>query len=314
MGRGGIAHAVLCLCANERHNNTFKQHRRLKMNEIHDNELMALLDIEYRYIPYGHPCKPHGMNTEEIANLTETLNAVLIQPPYHVFLKLSLWIRQVKFLKGGLTQNEMLTLFHELLALRNATNVTNSYLLHSVIEPLFEEGFLKEVTVDRWTPGMPSGTGKKAGYRITKKGEKEGEKIYSNPNSPPLTSPIEMDVANYPYQIQAAHGVGVPAIVEAYEASIENTDGTPADVCVKNIGEIENAVFHGTLQAHFVAKNPDEKHRNYALYKSGITPYEIAKSEHPDLESEYGKEEATKIWKSEANRIQKQIERLQKNK
>ena len=154
------------------------------MNQISSVDLWVLLDKEYRYVPYMHKRPEHGMSTEEIANLTAALNTVLIKPPFHVFLKLSLWIREVKFLKGGLTKNEMLTLFHELLALRNVTHVTNAYISHSVIEALFEEGFLQETKVDRWTHGMRSGTGMRTGYRLTNKGQKEGEKIYSTPILP----------------------------------------------------------------------------------------------------------------------------------
>jgi len=156
---------------------------------------------------------------------------------------------------------------------------------------------------------MRSGSGIHVGYCLTDKGQNEGEKIYSNPNFPTSQSAIEQNVANYPHQTHATHRVGVPA-VEAYEASIEDSDGTPANVNVKNIEQLNQAVYSGTLLAYIDSQNPDEKYRHYAIYKSGMTCAQIAKSENPDWESEYGSEGAKKLWVSEANRIQQQVKRF----
>jgi hypothetical protein len=47
---------------------------------------------------------------------------------------------------------------------------------------------------------------------------------------PEKVEQIESGSGNYPSQTQAATGVGVSGIVKAYEASIEKSDGTPANV------------------------------------------------------------------------------------
>jgi len=52
----------------------------------------------------------------------------------------------------------------------------------------------------------------------------------------------QSDVADCPQQIQAATGAGVPDIVEAYQASIEDSDGTPVNVHDEKVFEAINAL------------------------------------------------------------------------
>jgi len=56
----------------------------------------------------------------------------------------------------------------------------------------------------------------------------------------------------YPHQIQAATGIGVPDIIEAYQASIEGSDGTAPNVNVVNQltkKDIADGAFDGTRRA-----------------------------------------------------------------
>ena len=62
----------------------------------------------------------------------------------------------------------------------------------------------------------------------------------------------QSDVADSPKQIQAFTGVGVPDIFEAYQASIECADGTPANVNVVNQltkADIADGVAEGIMKA-----------------------------------------------------------------
>ena len=63
----------------------------------------------------------------------------------------------------------------------------------------------------------------------------------------------QSDVADCPQQIQAATGAGVPDIIEAYQASIEDSDGTPANVNVVNQltkADIADGVAEGIMKAN----------------------------------------------------------------
>ena len=58
----------------------------------------------------------------------------------------------------------------------------------------------------------------------------------------------EIDFTHYPFQIQAASGQGVPGILRAYEASIEDAT-EPAEVIIKNVNEFRNTIYEGTMMA-----------------------------------------------------------------
>ena len=69
-------------------------------------------------------------------------------------------------------------------------------------------------------------------------------------------------VANYPQQIQAAAGVGVPATVEAYQASIEDSDGSVPNVNVVDQltkDDVREAQYEAGLLLKY-ANNVDEWH------------------------------------------------------
>jgi len=115
--------------------------------------------------------------------------------------------------------------------------------------------------------------------------------------------------------VHAASGRGIQkSATETYEESIEWAD-MPAEVVVKNeepISVRDDGVYSDVLRALIDAKNPDEKYRHYAMYKGGMSYIDIAKSENPDWETEYGRDQASKLWATEADRIRKQIQSVEK--
>ena len=111
--------------------------------------------------------------------------------------------------------------------------------------------------------------------------------------------------AGSPRMIQAASGVCVPDTIDSYQADIEDSDGTVPNVNVSNL-------YADMLRALTDSNNPDEKYRHWAKWKSGVGCTDIAKSENPEWESEYGREEAQRLWTSEADKIRKQVERFDK--
>jgi hypothetical protein len=99
-------------------------------------------------------------------------------------------------------------------------------------------------------------------------------------------------------------GVGVPDAITAYQTSIEDSDGAPSNVRDKGM-------YADMLRALMDSKNPDEKYRHYAMYKSGMSYMAIAKSENPDWETQYGREQAKELWKTESNKIRMQVQRFE---
>ena len=117
--------------------------------------------------------------------------------------------------------------------------------------------------------------------------------------------PIESATADSPRMIQAASCVCVPDTIDSYQADIEDSDGTVPNVNVSNL-------YADMLRALTDSNNPDEKYRHWVKWKSGVGYTDIAKSENPEWESEYGREEAQRLWTSEADKIRKQVERFDK--
>jgi len=120
--------------------------------------------------------------------------------------------------------------------------------------------------------------------------------------------------SSFPAVIQAASGHGVPiSATEAYKELIEWAD-EPAHVVLKNedpIGVRDTGVYGDVLRAILDSRNPDEKYRHYAMYKSGMGYMEIAKAENPDWETQYGREQANKLWATESDKIRKQIQSVE---
>jgi hypothetical protein len=89
----------------------------------------------------------------------------------------------------------------------------------------------------------------------------------------------------------------------------------PVEVIVKNekpISVRDSGTARDVLWAVNVSKLPEEKYRRWMMWKSGIGYMEIAKSEHPEWESEYGRAQALKMWNSEADTIRKQVQSVEK--
>ena len=76
--------------------------------------------------------------------------------------------------------------------------------------------------------------------------------------------------------------------------------------------DIERAVYAGSLRASVDSKHPDDKYRRWAKWKNGVGFMEIAKSEHPDWEQEYGEEVAKQKYDTLSSRIRMQVTRLEK--
>jgi len=113
----------------------------------------------------------------------------------------------------------------------------------------------------------------------------------------------------------AASGRGISeSAVDAYNESIEWAD-EPAAVVVANeepVAVRDDGLYADVLRAFIDSKNPDEKYRHYAMHKSGMSYMDIAKSENPDWETQYGREQAGKLWATEADKIRKQIQSVEK--
>ena len=126
---------------------------------------------------------------------------------------------------------------------------------------------------------------------------------------------ISVAESSFPTMTQAASGRGNPkAAVDVYRDSIEWTDD-PAAVIVKNeepVGVRDGGLYADVLRALIDSKNPDEKYRHFAMYKSGMSYTDIAKSENPDWETQYGREQAVKLWATEADKIRKQVQSVEK--
>ena len=71
-------------------------------------------------------------------------------------------------------------------------------------------------------------------------------------------------------------------------------------------------VYGDVLRALMDSKNPDDKYRRWAMWISGMSCTNIAKSENPDWEIQYGREKAQELWESEADTIRKQVQRFEK--
>jgi len=98
---------------------------------------------------------------------------------------------------------------------------------------------------------------------------------------------------------------------DAIEAIKEHT-AVLVEIFSKPIQVRDTGVYSDTLRANTDSKNPDERYRHWAKWKSGVGCTDIAKSENPEWESEYGREEAQRLWTSEADKIRKQVERFDK--
>ena len=292
------------------------------MNQISSDDLWKLFtdDLPHLHVDLNNKGEGDSLMSyslpikwKEWESIMNIVNSVLLSPPYIGYLLWLLWIRKSKFFaehqQTGMSRKEMNAFFHSILTLHNIDTDSIDFWT-TVVEPLSEKGYLLFTKEDRWAPGMRSGSGWTDVFDVAIKAKNVITKKCSDTKIVPPIPAIELDIVHYPRQIQAAHGVGIP-VLEAYEASIDDSDGTPANVNVKNVGELKQAVYHATLRANIDSQNPDEKYRHYAMYKSGMTCAQIAKSENPDWESEYGSEEAKRLSASEANRIQKQVKRFE---
>ena len=133
-------------------------------------------------------------------------------------------------------------------------------------------------------------------------------------NSPTVAIPtvqsMPTDDCCYPAMTQVASGQGnAKSAIVAYQESIEWTDG-PAKVIVKNDAPIttrDSGVAGDVLWALQVSKLPDDKIRHWALSKSGLGYVDIAKSEQPTWEQDYGRERAKEMWASEGETIRMHV-------
>jgi len=127
--------------------------------------------------------------------------------------------------------------------------------------------------------------------------------------------PIESDIGGSPPIFVAANTEKKKSAVELYNEGKplpEPDSFVLEEIDTSALTDIEQAVYSGTLRANIDSKNPDEKYRHWAKWKSGVGYTDIAKSENPEWESEYGREEAQRLWTSEADKIRKQVERFDK--
>ena len=127
--------------------------------------------------------------------------------------------------------------------------------------------------------------------------------------------PIESDIGGSPPIFVAANTEKKKSAVELYNEGKplpEPDSFVLEEIDTSALTDIEQAVYSGTLRANIDSKNPDEKYRRWVKWKSGVGYTDIAKSENPEWESEYGREEAQRLWTSEADKIRKQVERFDK--
>jgi hypothetical protein len=109
-------------------------------------------------------------------------------------------------------------------------------------------------------------------------------------------------------------------------SSIKTTIENPKDISdpivesnrsiVEAINELKEympvSMYSNFLKAMIDVNHPDEKYRHWAKWKSGVGCTDIAKSENPTWESEYGQKEAQKRWALEGDRIRKQVQGVEK--
>jgi hypothetical protein len=122
--------------------------------------------------------------------------------------------------------------------------------------------------------------------------------------------PIESASADYPRQVQALTGVGVSDTVEGHQEDIEDSDGSVPNVNVTNTEPIpvrDSGVAKDMLWALTMVDHPDEKIRHWAKSQSGVGNTDIAKSENPTWEQEFGEAQANEMWASEGERIRMQV-------
>ena len=281
---------------------------------------------------------PHPVKWNELKEITDTVANAPLNPPFTDYLLRILWIREFKFGMSALEMDAMLTFVQDAFILNDVE--IDGDIVQRELRVLLENGYLQGLDEDHWQPGMASGSGWTTVYRLTLKGKKVAEKrmnpataaIDAVSVSPPIkpvppwkrqtveSPPVvpETKLADTPIQMQAATGKGIPKlaaeVLEGYQEWIEEAD-VPAEVVVKNeepiaVRDAESA--GNMLWAITVGKLPDEKIRRWTMWKSGIGYMEIAKSEHPDWESEYGKAQAQKLWASEADLIRKQVKSVDK--
>jgi len=125
----------------------------------------------------------------------------------------------------------------------------------------------------------------------------------------------ELNIADCLCQIQAANGRGVPSIVEAYQASIEEADA-PANVIVQNeepIAVRDAGVAGDMLWALTMSKFPDDRVRRWTLWKHGVGYMEIAKSEHPEWMTTCDEKVARQKYEAEAAKIRMQVKRMEQS-
>ena len=121
---------------------------------------------------------------------------------------------------------------------------------------------------------------------------------------------VESASADYPHQVQALTGVCVPDTVDGHQEDIEDSDGSVPDVNVTNTEPIpvrDSGVAKDMLWALTMVDHPDEKIRHWAKSQSGVGNTDIAKSENPTWEQEFGESQANEMWASEGERIRMQV-------
>ena len=84
-----------------------------------------------------------------------------------------------------------------------------------------------------------------------------------------------------------------------------------AEVLFPALHKIGKGVYSDVLRALVDANHPDPKYGHWAKWKNGIGYMEIAKSENPKWVEEYGEKIAQQKYAAEAEKIRKQVERME---
>ena len=205
----------------------------------------------------------------------------------------------------------------------------DGFFCQEIIKRLQSNSLIQSSDVDRWHPGMSSGSGWVRLYSLTLAGRTRFNKIKNeaigmrgrlnkkwDEQKPWDTVSDEIDTADSQsnaapiHTSAAASGNGrqiIPTEIHGEYTLIEPAENDAAPVVIENDNGkvIENSVFMGVAKALFVTNNLTEKERNILLHETlGATPTEIARR-NGTPESDIS---------SEANRISKQLSRSKKQK
>jgi len=136
------------------------------------------------------------------------------------YLLLVLWLREVTFEMKPLEENDIFSFVQSGLALSNSNADTEK--VKAAFYTLWQEKYFQDSIVNN------QNTGTARVYSLAPKGKEYAEKVF-NETKRDISAHVEslpvvqeIDIADYLPQIHAASGRGVPSIVEAYNASIDD--------------------------------------------------------------------------------------------